>query len=164
MSKYISTQILLQSLYRKQWYIKIAFHENIKEIKTLFFVNKNIKNILCKNLEMLVINYTYKTNRYNMFLLNIVHHIVIKITFYIDFAFIDKEKKNRYMWVIDQLKTLYKSLSIDDFTIVVIDLNLDLINVLKKFYLDVHVFIYIWHMNKNVKVNCKSFFRDDEKI
>ena len=164
LSKYTSTQILLQSLYRKRWYVKIAFHENIKKIKTLFFVDKNIKNILCKNFEMLVMNCTYKTNRYNMSLLNIVDHIVIEITFYIDFAFIDREKKNRYMWVIEQLKALYKSLDIRDFAIVVIDLNLDLINVLKKFYLDVHVLLCIWHMNKNVKINCKFSFRDDEKV
>ena len=96
-------------------------------------------------------------------LLDIVDHTAIGTTFYIGFAFIDREKKNRYMWVIEQLKALYKSLGIRDPAVVVTDLDLGLINALKEFYPDVHVLLCIWHMNKDVKVNCKPSFRGDEE-
>ena len=71
--------------------------KNIKKIKILFFVDKNIINILRKNFEIFVMNCIYKTNRFNMFLLNIVDHIFIETTFYIDFAFIDRKRENRYV-------------------------------------------------------------------
>ena len=114
LSKYTSTQILLQQLYRKRWYVKMTL-KNIKKIKMLFFVDKNIINILRKNFEIFVINCIYKTNRFNMFLLNIVDHIFIETTFYIDFAFINKKRENRYVWIFDQFKTLFKNLNIRDF-------------------------------------------------
>ena len=63
----------------------------------LFFVDKNIINILRKNFEIFVMNCIYKTNRFNIFLLNIVDHTFIETTFYIDFAFIDKKRENRYI-------------------------------------------------------------------
>ena len=92
---------------------------------------------------MFVIDCIYKINRYNMLMLDIVDHIVIEIIFYIDFAFVDREKKNRYMWIIDQLKTLYKSLDIRDSIVVVVERDIDLIKALREQYSEVKVLICV---------------------
>ena len=129
----------------------------------LFFVDKNIINTLRKNSEVLVMDCTYKTNRFNMPLLDIVGHTAIGTTFYIGFAFVDREKENRYTWVLDQLKSLFRSLGIRDPSVVVTDMDKGLIRALKKAYPDCKVLICIWHMNKDVRANCKPSFRGDEE-
>jgi len=52
--------------------------------------------ILCKNLEILIINYIYKTNKYKILLFTICKIIVLNTIFIVNFVFINKENKNYY--------------------------------------------------------------------
>lgn len=52
--------------------------------------------ILCKNLNILIINCIYKTNIYKILLLTICEIIALEIIFIVDFVFIKKENKNYY--------------------------------------------------------------------
>lgn len=63
-------------------------------------MEKNVVKVLCKNSEVLFMGCTYKTNRYNMALLDFVGHNSIATTFHIGFAFVDTEKEDRYAWVL----------------------------------------------------------------
>ena len=65
-------------------------------MKKLFFINKQMIEVLCKNFEVLIMNCTYKTNKYKMFLLTIIKHIVIDFTFIINFVFLIKKTANYY--------------------------------------------------------------------
>ena len=56
-------------------------------------MEKNVIEVLCKNSKVFFANYTYKTNRYNMALLDFVGHNSIATTFHIGFAFVDTERK-----------------------------------------------------------------------
>ena len=71
----------------------MLFENEIKRIKKLFFVNKHIKKILCKNFEIFVMNCTYKINKYDMSMFVVMNHISLNTNFYIDFAFIEKKKR-----------------------------------------------------------------------
>jgi len=59
-------------------------------------VYKNMLEILCKNLKILIINCIYKTNIYKILLLTICEIIALEIIFIVDFVFIKKENKNYY--------------------------------------------------------------------
>ena len=65
-------------------------------MKKFFFINKQMIKTLCKNFEILIMNCTYKMNKYKMFLLTIIEHIVIDFTFIINFVFLIKEIANYY--------------------------------------------------------------------
>ena len=65
-------------------------------MKKLFFVHKSMLEILCKNPKMLIMNCTYKTNKYKMSLLTICEVIALDTTFIVDFVFIEKENKDYY--------------------------------------------------------------------
>jgi len=56
-------------------------------------VHKNILEILCKNLKILVINCIYKTNKYKILLFTICKVIVLDTIFIVDFVFIKKRIK-----------------------------------------------------------------------
>ena len=80
----------------KKNFAKYEMSDEIKRLKKLFFVNNDVKKILRKNFEIIVMNYIYKINKYNMFLMIIMNHIAIYINFYIDFAFLKNEKQKNF--------------------------------------------------------------------
>ena len=70
-------------------------HE-IRRLRKLFFVNNDVKKILRKNFEILVMNCIYKINKYDMSLMIIMSHTAIDTNFYIDFAFLEKKKQKNF--------------------------------------------------------------------
>ena len=65
-------------------------------MKKLFFINKQVIETLYKNFETLIIDCIYKINKYKIFLLTIIEHIVINFIFIINFIFLIKEIVNYY--------------------------------------------------------------------
>ena len=63
----------------------------------MFFVNKNVVKIFIKNLNVLIIDCTYKINKYKIFLITIADQILLKITFLIDFVFLLNEKQINFV-------------------------------------------------------------------
>lgn len=165
LNKYRSIQVLLLKFHREKWFVKIQLNDKIKRVKRLFFVNKIIfKNLLIKNFEVLIMNVIYKTNRYKMFLLIIVYETIFNTIFYIIFAFLIDEIEKNFAWIIEQIKTLYVNFNVFKFKIIVIDRNFALMITLKKTYSNIKNLLYVWHVNKNVVINCRFFFIDDEKM
>ena len=158
LNKYTFTKILLKILHRENWFIKIQLNEKINQVRRLFFVNKHVKEMLCKNFEIIVMNCIYKTNKYKMSLLVIMSHTALSTSFYIDFAFLESEKEKNFAWVLQQLKALYISLDLKNSSVIVIDRDLTLMKVIETQYSITHNVLCIWHINKNVLKNCKSLF------
>ena len=71
-------------------------NDEIKRLRKFFFVNNDVKKILCKNFEIFVMNCIYKINKYDMSLMIIMSHIAINISFYIDFAFLKKKEQKNF--------------------------------------------------------------------
>ena len=84
-------------LNRDNWFTKVLLENEIKRVKRLFFVNKHIKKVLCKNFEVLVMDCTYKINKYGMSMLVVMNHISLSTSFYIGFAFIEKEEEKNFV-------------------------------------------------------------------
>ena len=160
---YTFTQTLLKVLHRDNWFVKILLNEISKRVRRLFFVNKLCKKILCKNSEIIIMNCIYKINKYDMSMLVIMNHIFLYSNFYIDFAFIEIEEKENFVWILEQLKALYQALDLIDFHVIVIDRNLILMKTFKFVYFLVYHLLCLWHINKNILKNCKLSFETQKQ-
>ena len=162
LGRYTPTQALLKVLHHRRWFVKVKLRKQINEVKRMFFVDKNVAKILSQNSEVLIMDCTYKTNRYKMPLMTIAGQTSLETTFLIGFGFIFNEKESNYAWVIEQIKSLYRSLGLKDSNVVVTDRDEALVNVLNNGYPDASKLLCIWHINKNVVKNYRPSFEDTE--
>lgn len=165
LGRYTPTQCLLRALHRNRWFVKVALHQKTKEIKRLFFVDKEVIDVLYKNSEVLIMDCTYKTNKYKMPLLAIVGHTSIGTTFIVGFAFLAKETKEYYNWVLYQLRMLYDSLGLAPPRVIATDRELALMEAIEARFprpTTKHI-LCLWHVHRNVAKNCKASFATDEE-
>jgi len=161
LGKYTPTQALLKHLDHDNWFVKVKLRKDTKEIRRLFFINKKSGHILSKNSEILIMDCTYKTNKYRMPLLTIVGHTSIGITFHVGFAFLESERPEDYAWVLRHLKDAYGALGLPDPDIIVTDRDLALMQAIKEVFPTTDALLCIWHVNKNILKNCKGSFVTD---
>ncbi len=93
---YTPTQALLRALHSDRWLVKIVLRTETKKVKKLFFVHKGTTEILSKISEILIMNCTYKTNKYRMPLLIICEFTSLGTTFIVGFVFIEKKTTKYY--------------------------------------------------------------------
>ncbi len=98
-----SMQTMLHQLDENDW--RCAFQKNrLNQMTHLFFSKKTSQSILKINYKVLIMNCTYKTNRYEMSLMIISDEIVLHKIFYVLFCFMTKKNKNDDVWILQQLK------------------------------------------------------------
>ncbi len=106
-------QALMIELHNQdEWFIRLKKDRLSGRIQLLFFGRKSSQKILKLNPEVLIIDATYKKNRYRLPLVVINGVTALNISFYMAMAFIDGESIANYKWVLRQLKDLYKELNI----------------------------------------------------
>ena len=66
-------------------------------MRKLFFVNKHVADIFRKNFEIIIMNVTYKINKYEISLFVIINYTALNNSFYIVFAFLKKKKKKNFV-------------------------------------------------------------------
>jgi histone-lysine N-methyltransferase SETD2 len=133
------------------------------EITHLFFVEKHTFKLLKNNWKILLMNCIYKINKYKLSLLVIVDYISLSIIFYVDFAFLTREKEKNFVWVLKTLQKYLRKKNISVFEILMTNRDVRLINVLHAIFSTVRHLLCIWHVNKNVLTHCKSDFNIKEK-
>lgn len=92
---------------------------------------------------MISIDYTYKTNRYGLPLLNIIGFTTIGSTFYISFTFTKDKKEDTYEVVLSYLTKVYNSLNLEAPRTILTDKEDTLINVIKLIFLKIKSIVYI---------------------
>jgi len=150
--------------------VKVKLRKKTKEIKTLFFVHKGMTELLYNNPEVLIMDCTYKTNRYRMPLLTICGVTSLGTTFIVGFAFVHKETKEYYDWILYYLVQLYESLGLPFPRVIATDRDLALMEAIDGRFPrrptaygegTRHV-LCLWHLHRNVAKNCKASFATDE--
>ena len=122
---YSPMQTLMHQFDRDDWFY--AFQQNkTARITHLFFFKGISQNVLKTNHEILIMNCTYKINRYKMPLLIITGQTPLHITFYVAFCFMAKKKIIDYEWILQQLKDLYAKLKLPDPIVIIIDMEKNL--------------------------------------
>lgn len=127
-------------------------------ITHLFFVRESSQELLKSNYKVLVMDCTYKTNRYQMPLLIVSGQTALHTNFYVAFCFMSQETPSDCMWVLSQLKGLYSQLELPDPTVIVIDMERGLMAAIEQTFSNTNHLLSIWHLNNNIVIKCKKSF------
>ncbi|RJE17447.1 transposable element tc3 transposase, partial [Aspergillus sclerotialis] len=113
--------------------------------------------------ELLLLDCTYKTNKYGMPLLDIIGVDATQRSFCIAFAFLSNETEDDYIWALDRLKSLYKQCNAALPSVILTDRCLALINAASTLFPSTTILLCLWHVNKAVLARCQPTFSDTEK-
>lgn len=123
------------------------------ELDALFFVHPTSFNIWRAFPHVVIIDATYKTNKYNMPFVEIVGVTSTHKTFCIAFAFISEEKTKNYKWVLECLKlTLNERMHP---RVIITDRELALLNACEKVFPNATQLLCRWHISQNILKNCR---------
>jgi hypothetical protein len=106
------TQALLTRLGENPDY---RYHFHVYEdgnLARLLVFERGSVEILRSNFEVLLVDSTYKTNRFNMPLFNIVGVTAISTSFFVGFCFLDTEDIESFQWVLEKLQELCNELGV----------------------------------------------------
>ena len=131
-------------------------------ITRLFFAKTSLLKVLKLNYEVLLIDCTYKTNFYQMPLCIITGITPMNTTYYVGFAFLATERVEDYRWILQCVRRLYEALDIPDPSVIITDADPAIIRAFSKECLLSSHLLCLWHLNKNVVVNCKKLFEDEK--
>lgn len=152
-------QFLYDNLEKSDFFIRDA-RDRTGRLSTLFLAPRSGIELLRQFPDVWQLDCTYKTNRFNMPLLNICGTTHTKRTFSIASVFLSGEAESEYRWAITALLTLLAKEDIKPPQVIVTDRELALINALTSFQEleNAAHLLCRWHISKNVLAKCKSYF------
>jgi hypothetical protein len=156
-----SIQTLIRKFEKTDWTYAMQKNDENKVIH-LFFMKQSSKILLKSNHEILVMNCTYKINKYKMSFLIINDQTVLHFNFFVTFCFMIKETSADYFWILQQLKTIYLKLNFSNSIVIITDMKKELMTIISLNFENFSHLLCIWHINKNVLINCKKEF-DNKK-
>ncbi|KAF5962904.1 transposase [Fusarium bulbicola] len=118
--------------------------------------------------EVLIVDCTYKTNKYKMPLLDMVGVDATGRTFCIAFAYLSGEEEEDFAWALGALRDLYDTNGIPHPSVVLTDRCLACMNAIVSIlcFPAAKVMLCLWHINKAVLTFCMGAFtkeKDDKQ-
>lgn len=108
--------------------------------------------------DVLLMDCTYKTNRFNMPILNICGVTGGNKVIQLGLVFLSSEKENDYSWSLQQLKQIMTLEAIRAPLSIVTDRELALMKSLEAHFSDTPHLLCRWHVNMNVLAKSKKYF------
>ncbi len=143
------------------WVYQYQTNNNDK-VTALFFSHCQCLELLRSNPFFLVMDCTYKTNKYKMPLLQIIGSTTLGSMFFVAFYFLSFKTTESYGFALHCLKSMYQSIDLQPETMLksVITNKDDAFNAAILAHLPfMYHFLCIWHINMNVMKKCKPIFR-----
>jgi hypothetical protein len=136
---------------------------NGRLLRLFIAMPESIKH-LARNPDVLLMDATYKTNRFNMLLVNTVGINNCNRTFFISFAFMSSETNVDYKWSTQCNLELYQLHvpTVDGSSIIATNAEQALITAVHKKFPQATALLCLWHVQKNVLKHCKGGFVTDE--
>ena len=154
-------QALIRELDQGDWTYQMQ-KDDLDRITHLFFIKGCSQRLLKTNYEVLVMDATYKTNRYKMPLLIISGQTALHTNFYVAFCFMAKEATSDYTWMLQQLRGMYDGMMLPNPIVIVTDMEKSLIAGIEDVFPATNHLLCLWHINNNVLTNCKKSFDTKE--
>ncbi|XP_028103952.1 uncharacterized protein LOC114303000 [Camellia sinensis] len=117
-------------------------------VTDLFWANPVSLDLLCIFPRVLIMDCTYKTNRYRLPLLEIVGVTSTHMTFSVAVAYLQIERVHNYAWALQTLRDLMDNSVLPE--VIVTDRELALMNAIDNTFLNARHLLCRWHINKNV--------------
>ncbi|KAJ3455772.1 hypothetical protein MRS44_017254 [Fusarium solani] len=106
--------------------------------------------------EVLILDCTYKTNKHNMPLLDIVGVDACQRSFCVEFAFLSGEEEDDFTWALGQLRHIYELHGVAIPSVILTDRCLACMNaVSSSSFPESALLLCLWHINKAVLTHCK---------
>jgi hypothetical protein len=132
-----------------------------KKLERLFFAHPDAVKLWKQHPDIILMDCTYKTNRFRMPLLNICAVTGNKKTIQIALCFLSGEKEISYEWALKCLRELMEELGIDCPICIVTDRETALMKALDYIFPESNHLLCTWHVNMNVLANCRKHFPKD---
>lgn len=158
-------QHLLQELQTSDLWFTDHQLDGCEQITQLFFAFESSLDILKMNSDVLFVDCTYKTNKYNMPLCIFNGVSACNKSFYIGFAFLRHEDKDSYYWVLSKVQELFRRVGKEEGPKVILTDKEDaLIAGLEQAMPASYHILCVWHINKNILARATKFFSTPEEI
>ena len=109
---------------------------------------------------VLIMDITYKTNKYRLSMLEIVGMTSTECTFEVAFAYIESERKEKIYWVLEKLKGMFIKEGLFP-QVILTDRDLALMNAIENVFLNSVNLLCQFHIDKNVGAKCKKYISKD---
>ena len=152
-------QALLQKLHDTEYFYRYRKND-ANQITGLFWAHPVSIQLLRAFPHVLLMDCTYKTNKFKMPLLNVIGITSTFKTFNVCFCFMTAETEEQYMWAVEQLKVLLHERMP---TVVATDREIALMNAVRNVFPSTKNVLCRWHIQKNVLAKCKRNFLDQEQ-
>ncbi|KAF5708438.1 hypothetical protein FMUND_10602 [Fusarium mundagurra] len=158
---------LLQHLDSQGFWSRHLIGENSR-LRSVMFAHRDSVQFAKSYPEVLIVDCTYKTNKYKMPLFDMVGVDATGSTFCIAFAYLSGEEEEDFAWALGALRDLYDANDIPHPSVVLTDRCLACMNAIVSLlcFPAAKVMLCLWHINKAVLAFCVSGFtkdKDDEQ-
>ncbi|KAK9104797.1 hypothetical protein Scep_021641 [Stephania cephalantha] len=153
-------QMLFQNLDEHGYVEQHVCFEGPYIMKGLFFTHLTSLQLLRYFPHMLIVDCTYKTNRFKYPLLEIVGVTSTSMTFIAVHAFLAKEKMSDYEWALRQLRELLVRWTRPG--VILTGRDQALIRAVEEVFPSCTHLLCGWHVNKNVHARTRELFSNQE--
>ncbi|OBS15929.1 hypothetical protein FPOA_13340 [Fusarium poae] len=160
-------QALAQQLQDRGFWSRIQRDDDTGRVKAVFFAHPRSIQYLKTYPEVLIMDCTYRSNRYKMPLLDIIGVDCCGKSFCIAFAFLTGEAEHDYAWALMWLRHIFNLHQIDLPSVIVTDRSLACMNALASSdcFPDIPALLCVWHIDRAVKAYCSpAFLRDHDNL
>jgi len=158
-----AVQWLYDKLRDLKWFCRFDTDLEVENrVTRIFFAHPEAVKLLAQNPDVVLLDCTYRTNRFNMPLLNFCSATGNNMTLQIALAFLSEEKAADYGWALNCYLELLEEYGIDVPKCFVTDRELALMNELDSRFPASDHLLCRWHVNMNVVAKTKKHFRTIE--
>lgn len=158
-----SIHALINQLDNEGFWSRIRVNENQRVTAVLFAHPKSLQYVQAYS-DLLLLDCTYKTNKYQMPLLDMVGVDACQRSFCIAFAFLNGEEEEDYAWALERLQSLYEVCNARLPSVVLTDRCFAAINAVTTVFPSAVSLLCLWHTNKAVLSYCLPIFTLQEHL
>ena len=129
-------------------------------LENLFFAHPDSIRMFKAFPDVLLMDCTYRTNRFNMSFLEVVGMTSTNQTYCLGFVFMSDETQESYIWALEKFKVTLEGCILP--RVFVTDREMALSNALSVVFPDSHHILCTFHIAKNVLKNCRKKIPDEE--
>ncbi|KJZ68365.1 hypothetical protein HIM_12244 [Hirsutella minnesotensis 3608] len=152
-----SIQALVNQLNSEGFWCQVKLDSD-NRLTAIFFAHPESVAYLQCNPDVLLLDCTYKTNKYEMPLLDMVGVDSCQRSFCIAFAFLSGESEEDYSWALQHLRSLY---DVDLPSVVLTDRCIAAMNAAAIWFSTAKALLCLWHVNKAVLQRCRPVFKQN---
>ncbi|XP_026430308.1 protein FAR1-RELATED SEQUENCE 5-like [Papaver somniferum] len=158
--KDLQGRLVMQQLFWLAQKKNYAFQKKLDEfghVTHLFIAHPEcVKLALCFP-QVLILDCTYKTNKYEIPLMNVVGHMSTKSPFTIAFCFLHDELKESYVWALEQVKLIIREDALPK--VMLTDQEAALMFAIRKVFPNAQNFLCTFHVWNNVRKKCQGIIQ-----